>query len=169
MGGGEALRLVKNVTSHGVEQRGVLPKELDVKDLLGVIQSQMCELGVQAGVLGAEIRDSQRGRDARTSQDNDVLGLLQQINGVVNGVPLGKLGPLRELPAHGKDKQVVVGLVGLSLEEVGRADAEGSEKLLRADDTSLDGTNNKCLWSQGAKLLAIGDGLFGCAPLGVWR
>ena len=54
----------EDVLGHGVEDRGVLTEERDVKDFLRVREPQMCELGVQTCFLGAEVWDPQAGGDA---------------------------------------------------------------------------------------------------------
>lgn len=48
---------------------------------------------------------------ARSSQDNHILGLLKQANGIVNGIILWKLGPPGELSGDPHRQERVIGLI----------------------------------------------------------
>lgn len=127
----------------------------------------MLELGVQAGALGAEVGDAERGGDAGARQDDDVLGRLEQLDGVVDRVVLGQLGALGQLAAEGQAKQRVVGLVVGALEEGGRADAKGGEQLPGRDEPGADGPLAEDGGADGAQQLAELGGLLGGAGVGV--
>ena len=48
---------------------------------------------------------------ARSSQDNHILGFLKQVNGILHGVILRKLGPPGELSGDPHRQKRVIGLI----------------------------------------------------------
>lgn len=164
----ETLGLGQDVFGNGEEDGRVLLKDLDIEDLLGVVQAQVRELRVQTRAGGAEIGNAQGGGDAGAGEDDDVLGLLEQLDGVVDRVVLRQLGPLCKLPADSQDQEAPIGLIFLTFEAIGRAHSESSKKLLGGDDASINSAADKLLGAQNAKLVAVADGLVRSAELGVW-
>lgn len=127
----------------------------------------MLQLGVQTRTSGAEIRDTQGRGNACAGEDDDVFGLIQQLDGIVDRVVLRQLGPLGKLPADSQDQETPIGLIFLALEAFRRADAKGSEKLLGRNDARFDSAAAKLLWAKSTQLVAISDGLVRSAEVGV--
>jgi len=48
----------------------------------------MSQFGVQTGILGSEVRDAKRGRYSGAGEDNDVFGLFDKLDSIVNRVVL---------------------------------------------------------------------------------
>ncbi len=139
----------------------------DVEDFLGIAQAEVLELRVETGALGAEVGDAEGGGDAGAGQDDNVLGLLEQLDGVVDRVVLGQLGALGQLAAEGEAEQRVVGLVVGALEEGRRADAKGGQQLPGGDEAGADGPLAEDGGADGAQQLAELGGLLGGAGVGV--
>jgi hypothetical protein len=165
--GREAVVAGEDVAGDRVEDGRVLAEDGDVEDLLRVVEAEVLELGVEAGAFGAEVRDAERGGDAGAGEDDDVLGLLEEIDGVVDRVVLGQLGALGQLAAEGEAQQGVVGLVVGAVEEGGRADAKGREELLGGDEAGADGPLAKDSGTDGPQELAELGGLVRRAGLGI--
>lgn len=55
-----------------------------------------------------------------TCKNNDVLGFAKELNGVVDGVVLGQLGPPGELARDRNCQKRVIGLIWCTLEECRR-------------------------------------------------
>ena len=100
--GREAVVAGEDVARDRVEDGGVLAEDGDVEDFLRVVEPEVLELGVQAGALGAEVWDAQRGGDAGAREDDDVLGGLEELDSIVDRVVLGQLGALGQLAAEGE-------------------------------------------------------------------
>lgn len=60
VGGREAFGVREDVLGDGEEDRGVFAEDGDVEDFLGVVESEMCELGVQSRVLGSKVGNAKR-------------------------------------------------------------------------------------------------------------
>ena len=58
---GVSVRGREDVLGDGVEDCGIFAENADVKYFLGVAEAEMGKLGVEAGVLGAEVRDAEAG------------------------------------------------------------------------------------------------------------
>lgn len=101
VGGRVAVGVGDNVLGDRVEDGGVLLEDVNVKDLLRVVEAEVLELGVEAGALGAEVRDAQRGGDARAGDEDNVVALADEVNGVINRVVVANLGALGELARDG--------------------------------------------------------------------
>lgn len=130
VGGCVAVRGGDDVLGDRVEDGRVLLEDVDVKDLLGVAEAQVLQLGIQTRALGTEVGDAERRGDAGARDDDDVAALGDEPHCVVYRVVRGQLDALGELPGDGERQQVEVGLVGLAVEESRRLDGKGREKLL---------------------------------------
>jgi hypothetical protein len=49
----------EDILCNGEENARVFSENIDIKDLLGITQAQMRKLGIETGVLGAEIGNAQ--------------------------------------------------------------------------------------------------------------
>ncbi len=59
----------------------------------------MGKLGVETSILGSEVGDAKRRGYSSTGQDNDVFGLFNKLNGIVDRIVLWQLNSLREFTA----------------------------------------------------------------------
>jgi len=48
----------------------------------------MGQLGVETGILGSEVGNAKRGRYSSPSEDNDVFGLFNKFDSIINRVVL---------------------------------------------------------------------------------
>lgn len=166
VGGREAIRLRQDVSSDREEDGRVLLKDGDVEDFLWVVEAQVLELRVETSSRRAEVGDAQRRGDASAGQNNDVLGLLEKLNGIIDSVVRRQLSSLGQLAADGEDQEVPVGLVRLTLEEFRGTDAEGSKKLLGREVSRVEIITAEHLRSQGAKLVPDVSGVVGTEAVG---
>lgn len=164
----ESLGLGQNILGNGEEDGRILLKDLNVEHLLGIVQAQVLELGIQTGASGAEIRDAQRRGYARTSENDDVSGLFEQLDGVVDRIVLRQLRPLRELPADSQNQKTAVSTVILTVETIGRAHAKGCKEFFGGDDAHVNSATAKLIGTKSAKLVAVRDGLVRSAEVGVY-
>ena len=118
----------------------------------------MRELRVQPGFLGAEVGDPQAGGDARARQDDDVLGALEERDGVVEGVVVRQLDPFGELARDAEFEQFVVEHIRATLEEGGGADPEGGDEFSSFDGVVADGFGEEAVPADEAEAFSEGEG-----------
>lgn len=71
-----------------VKERWVLFEDRDVKNLLWIVETEFVSIFRVKAMFRTEIRNTKRSRDTGTSEDNDVLRFLDQLNGIINRVVL---------------------------------------------------------------------------------
>lgn len=71
----------------------------------------MGQLGVETGILGSEVGDAKRGRYSSPGEDNDVFGLFNKLDSIINRVVLWQLNSLREFTADCQTQKTIVGIV----------------------------------------------------------
>jgi hypothetical protein len=75
----------KDLSCKRVEDLGPLPKEIQVKHLLRVVQFEFRKAGVDT-VLGSKVWNTARDRNSCSCQNHNPLGVLQQVYDVLQSV-----------------------------------------------------------------------------------
>jgi hypothetical protein len=135
-------------------------------ELLELVQRRLATDRPEA-VLASERGDAGLLRDAGARQHDNVLGLLEEVHCIVDRIVPRQLRALGQLAAEGEAQQGVVSLIVGAVQEVGRADAKGSEQLLGRDQAGTDGPLAKDGGANGPQKLAEFGGLVGGAGVGV--
>lgn len=167
MSGRVSVSAGENVLGDRVEDGGVLAKDGNVKDLLGIVEAEVLQLGVETGPLGTKVGDAQRGGDAGAGDEDNVGALVDELDGVLDRVVAGELGALGQLACDGERQQAEVGIVRLAFEESRSADAKGAEELPGRVATSVDGALAEDGGAILSELPTKSASLLGCANLRV--
>lgn len=92
-----------------------------------------------------------------SSDHNDIVGFLQQLNSILDSIVLRKLLPLGELTRYGDGKKWVKCLIRGILEEGWRYYPKGSAELLGGDSPLSQSILNKSYFPQLMQTFAIRD------------
>lgn len=75
---------------------------MNIKNFLWITETEMLKLRVEAYILGSKVGDSQGRRDAGASEHDDIFGLLDKFDRIIDGVVLLKLNSLGKFTAYGQ-------------------------------------------------------------------
>jgi hypothetical protein len=75
---------------------------VNIKNFLWITETEMFKLRVEAYILGSKVGDPKGRRDSGASEHDNIFGLLDKFDRIIDGVVLLKLNSLGKFTAYGQ-------------------------------------------------------------------
>jgi hypothetical protein len=138
---------------------------MNIKNFLWITETEMLKLRVEAYILGSKVGDSKGRRNSGASEHDDIFGLLDKFDRIIDGVVLLKLNSLGKFTAYGQTEEIVISVIRCTFQERRWLNAKTREQFLCSNSTGFNCSGAKLLGTKSSKLLSKCNSLFKSAVL----